>query len=84
MMLITNQIGWAKLKFRNGPIIVAETKKPMAPIEKGLPGPGLLAQVAVIRNNLDAGVDTYVNVNNHYEGSAPLTVRRLLEILRTD
>lgn len=25
---------------------------------------------------------TDVNVNNHYEGSAPLTIRRLLEILR--
>jgi uncharacterized protein YecE (DUF72 family) len=27
-------------------------------------------------------VDTYVNVNNHYEGSAPLTIRRLLARLR--
>jgi hypothetical protein len=26
-------------------------------------------------------VDTYINVNNHYEGSAPLTIRRLLDIL---
>jgi uncharacterized protein YecE (DUF72 family) len=27
-------------------------------------------------------LDTYVNVNNHYEGSAPLTIQRLLDILR--
>jgi len=25
---------------------------------------------------LDAGVNVYVNVNNHYEGSAPLTIER--------
>lgn len=24
-------------------------------------------------------VDTYVNVNNHYEGSAPLTIRKIEE-----
>jgi len=28
-----------------------------------------------------AGVDAYVNVNNHYEDSASLTIRRLLEVL---
>jgi hypothetical protein len=37
---------------------------------------------AIVKQNLDFGVDTYVNVNNHYEGSAPLTIRRLLDILR--
>jgi len=30
---------------------------------------------------LNAGVDVYVNVNNHYEGSAPLTIERLQERL---
>jgi uncharacterized protein YecE (DUF72 family) len=30
---------------------------------------------------LHAGVDVYVNVNNHYEGSAPLTIDRLQERL---
>lgn len=28
--------------------------------------------------------DVYVNVNNHYEGSAPLTIRRLKEVLSSD
>jgi uncharacterized protein YecE (DUF72 family) len=45
---------------------------------------GLEATADLVRQNVDAGVDTYVNVNNHYEGSAPLTIRRLLEILRND
>jgi uncharacterized protein YecE (DUF72 family) len=30
---------------------------------------------------LHAGVDVYVNVNNHYEGSAPLTIERFQERL---
>jgi uncharacterized protein YecE (DUF72 family) len=42
---------------------------------------GLRATVAIIRQNVAAGVDTYVNVNNHYEGCAPLTIQRLLGIL---
>ena len=45
-------------------------------------GDGLKATVDIVRQNLELGVDTYVNVNNHYEGSAPLTIQRLLEILR--
>lgn len=43
---------------------------------------GLGATAEIVRQNADAGVDTYVNVNNHYEGSAPLTIRRLLEVLQ--
>ena len=27
-------------------------------------------------------VDTYVNVNNHYEGSAPLTIRKIEELIK--
>ena len=42
---------------------------------------GLRATAEIIRQNADAGVDTYVNVNNHYEGCAPLTIQRLLQIL---
>jgi uncharacterized protein YecE (DUF72 family) len=42
---------------------------------------GLKATAAIVRQDLDAGVDTYVNVNNHYEGSAPLTIERLLRQL---
>lgn len=37
--------------------------------------------VKVIEDLLVRGVDTYVNVNNHYEGSAPLTIERLAERL---
>jgi uncharacterized protein YecE (DUF72 family) len=36
---------------------------------------------AVIRDLLNEGVNVYVNVNNHYEGSAPLTIRRLEALL---
>jgi uncharacterized protein YecE (DUF72 family) len=42
----------------------------------------LRATVEIVRQKLVADVDTYVNVNNHYEGCAPLTIRRLLDILQ--
>ena len=45
---------------------------------------GLKATGDIVGQNLESDVDTYVNVNNHYEGSAPLTIRRLLEILRQE
>lgn len=34
----------------------------------------------LIHTNEDAGVTTYVNVNNHCEGCAPLTIQRLAEL----
>ena len=37
--------------------------------------------VDVIRDLLGRGVRVYVNVNNHYEGSAPLTIRRVQGLL---
>ncbi len=41
-----------------------------------------LPQIArVVRDLLNEGVDVYVNVNNHYEGSAPLTIERLKRLL---
>ena len=43
---------------------------------------GLEATAVIVRQNLESGVDTYVNVNNHYEGSGPLTIQRLLDVLR--
>lgn len=43
---------------------------------------GLKVTVDIIRQNAEANVETYVNVNNHYEGCAPLTIERLLELLR--
>jgi uncharacterized protein YecE (DUF72 family) len=36
---------------------------------------------ALIEECLDHGVDVYVNVNNHYEGSSPLTIEKLQRLL---
>jgi uncharacterized protein YecE (DUF72 family) len=41
----------------------------------------LAAIAAMVRDLLAAGTSVYVNTNNHYEGSAPLTIRRLRQIL---
>jgi uncharacterized protein YecE (DUF72 family) len=38
----------------------------------------------VIRELLDRKMDIYVNMNNHYEGSAPLSIKRLEKILSDD
>jgi hypothetical protein len=38
--------------------------------------PGATADI--IRQNVKAGADTCVNVNGHYEGSGPLTIRWLM------
>ncbi len=36
----------------------------------------------LIRNMVDqSGMDVYLNVNNHYEGSAPVTIQKMLEYL---
>ncbi len=43
---------------------------------------GLQATADIVRQNIASDVDTYVNVNNHYEGSGPLTIQRLLDRLR--
>jgi uncharacterized protein YecE (DUF72 family) len=41
-----------------------------------------LAAIASIAGELvGRGMELYMNVNNHYEGSAPLTIRRFLEFL---
>jgi uncharacterized protein YecE (DUF72 family) len=39
------------------------------------------AAARIVRSNARRRVLTYVNVNNHLEGSAPLTIQRLLEAL---
>jgi uncharacterized protein YecE (DUF72 family) len=36
---------------------------------------------AMVEDLLDQGVDVYLNVNNHYEGSAPWTIDRLRALL---
>ena len=41
----------------------------------------LTGVVEMIEELLGRGLDVYVNVNNHYEGSAPLTIERLDKLL---
>ncbi len=41
---------------------------------------GLATTVDLVRANERAGATTFVNVNNHYEGCAPLTIQRLAEL----
>ena len=38
---------------------------------------GIEAAVRIIRSNMGRGAQTYINANNHFEGSAPLTLARL-------
>lgn len=45
---------------------------------------GIRAAVGIVRRNTTEFVTTYVNVNNHYEGSAPLTIERFLDALRAE
>ena len=42
---------------------------------------GLRAAASIIKQNSEEGLRTVVNVNNHYEGCAPLTIQRLLKVL---
>jgi len=42
---------------------------------------GLKAAATIVRANARKRVLTYVNVNNHYEGSAPLSIERFLGVL---
>ena len=44
----------------------------------------LRAIAQITQEMLSEGVNVYVNVNNHYEGSAPLSIARLLEFIRAD
>jgi uncharacterized protein YecE (DUF72 family) len=41
----------------------------------------LAAIAQMIDDLLDRGVDVYLNVNNHYEGSAPLTIERIRRLI---
>ena len=43
---------------------------------------GIETTVKIIRSNMGRGAQTYINANNQFEGSAPLTLARLLEELR--
>jgi uncharacterized protein YecE (DUF72 family) len=42
---------------------------------------GLTAAATIIRANAARKAVTFVNVNNHFEGSAPRSIGRLLEVL---
>jgi len=42
---------------------------------------GLKAAACILDENVGKKISTYVNVNNHYEGCAPLTIQRLLSQL---
>jgi len=42
---------------------------------------GLMAAAKIVRANAKKRVLTYLNLNNHYEGSAPLSMRRFLDVL---
>jgi len=42
---------------------------------------GLEAAARIVQENQSREVLTFVNINNHFEGSAPLTVERFLEAL---
>lgn len=39
---------------------------------------------AIVNYLLDREVDIYVNVNNHFEGSAPLTIQKIKKLIKTD
>ena len=41
----------------------------------------LSAVADMIGDLLNRGIDVYLNVNNHYEGSAPLTIDRIRQLL---
>ena len=42
---------------------------------------GLEAAARIVRNNRKQNILTYVNLNNHFEGSAPVTAERFIETL---
>ncbi len=42
---------------------------------------GLGSASTIIQESLAKELDTYVNVNNHYEGCAPLTIEKLLALI---
>ena len=44
----------------------------------------LRAAANIVLSNVRRSVVSYVNVNNHYEGSAPLTIERFLRLLEEE
>jgi uncharacterized protein YecE (DUF72 family) len=42
---------------------------------------GIDAAARIVADNTRRGITTFLNVNNHFEGSAPLTIERFLDAL---
>lgn len=40
-----------------------------------------LEEVDIINYFFSKNIDVYLNVNNHYEGSAPLTIQKIKQLL---
>lgn len=38
--------------------------------------------VGIVRELLDAEVDVYLAINNHYEGCAPMAIERIADLMR--
>jgi uncharacterized protein YecE (DUF72 family) len=61
-----------------------EIEKKTSEVWNGIAAPkpaGLEAAARIVRANRPKNVLTFVNLNNHFEGSAPLSTERLLDIL---
>ncbi len=61
-----------------------EIEKQTGEIWNGIVDPkpeGLRSAAKIVRTNARKKVLTFVNLNNHYEGSAPLSIGRFLEVL---
>jgi uncharacterized protein YecE (DUF72 family) len=43
---------------------------------------GIQSAVEIVKQNAAKAITTYLNVNNHYEGSAPLTIERFMDALK--
>ena len=63
--------------------IEKRTNKDWSQIVEPQPG-GIEAAAEFVRRNSTDFITTYVNVNNHYEGSAPLSIERFMNELRKD
>jgi uncharacterized protein YecE (DUF72 family) len=64
-----------------------EIEKVTGEVWNGIVAPkpdGIAAAARIVRANGDRGIHTFVNVNNHYEGSAPLTIQRFLDVLEVE
>ena len=45
---------------------------------------GLQAAARIVQTNLEKEIITFLNVNNHFEGSAPITIERFLDVLQKE